>query len=135
MKKLRTSLTALCLIIGFAVAVISAVNIQEGSWEMTMKTEMKGMPFKMPDVKYTVCLTKDNVNPQNKDKDCTLISSKTVGSTYSWVIECNTKNGVVKSNGSVTYSGSTMNGIINATTSGMAMTQKMSGRRLGPCAK
>lgn len=137
MKRTKNLLFAAAIIMVLAATAFATVNITEGSWEMTAVTEMKGMPFKIPPIKYTVCLTKDNLNPQKQEKsqDCTIISQKTVGNTYSWVSECNTKEGLVKSNGSITYKGSTLDGVINVTTKGTVMSQTLSGRRTGACAK
>lgn len=137
MKNKKAFVVAVLVVVGLAAAAYSAVNITEGSWEITMSMEMTGVPFQIPPTKYTVCLTRDNLNPQKKDnkQDCRMISQKTVGSTYSWVAECNTKQGPAKSEGSITYNGTTMNGVINTTTRGNVMKQKLSGRRVGDCSK
>jgi hypothetical protein len=135
MSRMRVLLIAALFLIGFSAALLSEVNMQEGSWEMTIETEMKGMPFKIPPVKYSVCLSKSNVNPQKSDDTCKIVSSKLQGSTYTWVAECQTKDGNMKSDGSITYRGATMDGYINVVSKGMQMKQKMSGRRTGVCQK
>ncbi len=134
MNRARIGMIAVCFLTVFAVTAMSEVNMQEGNWEMTMQIEMKGMPFKMPPVQYTVCLTRSSMNPQKDDKeDCTLISSKVQGSTYSWVMECRSEKGLIKSNGTITYNGSVLDGIINSEVDGMTMKQMLTGRRTGAC--
>lgn len=136
MKSRKMIIITVLAIIGSAAAAFSAVNLTEGNWEMTMSMEMTGVPFKIPPTKYTVCLTRDNLNPQKKDntQECRIISQKIVGSTYSWVAECNTKQGPARNEGSITYKGTTLNGVIKTTTGGKVMKQTLSGRRVGACA-
>jgi hypothetical protein len=137
MKKHSIIFIVICFVTGLATAVLPAVNMQEGNWEMTIKTDMSGAQFKLPPMKYTTCITKDNMNPQKsqKNQNCKIISSKIEGSTYSWVSECTTKEGKMKSEGSITYRGTTMDGIITTITNKMKMKQMISGRRLGACKK
>lgn len=136
MNRFKIILIGTCFIFGFSAAVFSVVNMQEGNWEITIQTDMPGMPFKMPAVKSTKCMTKDDMNPQeNKNQKCKIISQKTVGNTYSWVQECPDKKGAVRSEGSITYKGTTFNGTVKINSNGTIMKQVMTGRRLGPCSK
>ncbi|MCL5024210.1 MAG: DUF3617 domain-containing protein [Nitrospirae bacterium] len=115
-------------------------NMQDGMWEITMKTEMPGMPMAIPPVKFNQCLTKKDLIPQKrkKNEDCKMVSTKIDGNTVSWVVKCRTKDGTIDSTGKVTYRGGGFDGVINAvmndSRSGkMEMISYMSGQRVGDC--
>jgi len=136
MGKIQIALLSFICVFTFGISVISAVNMNEGNWEMSIQTEMPGMPFAMPAIKYTHCLTKENMTPQKpeKNQDCKLISSNITGSTYTWVMECKSKKGeVTRSEGSITYRGATFEGAIKTNMNGTLINQKISGRRTGEC--
>ncbi len=122
---------------GFAFA---EPNMQDGMWEITMKTEMPGMPMEMPPMKFSQCLTKKDFVPQKKERneDCKMVSTKVVGSTVTWVMQCRMKDGTMDSTGKITYKGGGFDGVIEAVINDarsgkMEMTQHMSGRRIGDC--
>ena len=125
----------------FAVSAFAAPNYQEGLWEMTTTMNMPaGMPKEMMrPMKNTVCMTKENAVPQPQQKgeqQCKITNQRTVGNKVSWTMTC--KNGTV-SNGEITYSKTSFNGIQAMTTNqgGKQMTVKstMSGKYIGPCTK
>ncbi len=123
-----------------ATRAFADVNMQDGMWVMTMKTDMPGMPFEMPPVKYSQCMTKKDLVPQKKEKneDCKMISTKIDGNTVYWKAQCRTKDGTMDSDGKITYSGNSFNGtvktIMNDKKSGrMEVTNHMTGKRVGDC--
>jgi hypothetical protein len=114
--------------------------MQEGMWEVTMKTEMQGMPMEMPPMKFSQCLTKKDMVPQKKEKseECKMISTKIEGNTVYWKARCRSKDGMVESDGKITYAGGSFNGVIktilnDAKASKTEMTNHMSGKRIGDC--
>jgi hypothetical protein len=116
--------------------------MQEGQWEISGEMKLEGMPFPMPamPIKYSQCLTKKDLVPQEREKnqECKLVSSRTEGNTVSWVMQCKDKNGTTDSTGKITYKGSTFNGTMNTVTtdsSGAKTTAKMqmAGKRIGDC--
>lgn len=115
---------------------VSAMDMNEGMWEITTKMEVPGMPMQMPAVKHTQCLTgKDNV-PHDKDpnrKDCKIKNTDVKGDTVTWEVHCVSNGKPVKSIGKITYKGDTFDGEMKMEMDGMNMTQKMSGRRTGNC--
>lgn len=124
----------------WTTAAVADVNMQEGMWEMTMKTEMQGMPFEMPPMTFNQCMTKKDVVPQKKEKndDCKMISTKIEGNTVYWKSQCRTKEGTVDSDGKITYSGGSFNGVVksimnDARSGKMEVTNHMSGKRIGDC--
>jgi hypothetical protein len=115
-------------------------NMEDGMWEMTVKTEMPGMPMEMPPMKFTQCLTKKDLVPQKKERndDCKMTSMKVDGSTVTWAVQCRTKDGTMDGTGKITYKGSGFDGVMkmsmdNRDRGKMDMTQHMSGHRIGDC--
>ncbi|HYA31153.1 MAG TPA: DUF3617 family protein [Thermodesulfovibrionales bacterium] len=115
-------------------------DMQEGMWEMTMKTEMPGMPMEMPPMKFNQCLTKKDMVPQKKEKneDCKMVNTKIDGNTVTWVMQCRLKDGTMDSTGKITYKGNGFDGDIKAImntkdTDKMEIIQHMTGRRIGDC--
>jgi hypothetical protein len=136
----RSLVFATLLSLIFAVAAFAAPNYKEGLWEITTTMNMPGMPKEMMrPMKNTICMTKQNAVPQQKEKgeqQCKMTNQRTVGNKVFWTMTC--KNGSV-SNGEITYSKTTYDGSQTTTTSqgGKLMTVKstMSGKYLGPCTK
>jgi Protein of unknown function (DUF3617) len=136
LKKL--SIAAVILFATSSVSFAGAVpNMQEGNWEITTTMEMPGMPMNIPPVKYTQCLTKKDIIPQGSqlEQECKFIQTKVSGNTVTWIMECSGKDGKMKGNGKITYSGNSMKGKIEMTMSpsNMKMTSHLSGRRIGDC--
>lgn len=138
MLRLSTLFLALLATLLFTTAACAEPNLSEGKWEITTQMEMPGMPMAIPPVKYTHCMTKKDVVPQQpeKNQDCKMISTDIQGDTVYWVMECKSGKDTMRSNGHVTYKKDRFDGAINATMSGsenMTMQSKISGRYLGPC--
>lgn len=121
-------------------SALGALNMEDGTWEITMKMEMPGMPAEMPPVTFSQCLTKKDSIPQKKDRneDCKIISSSVEGNTVTWVAQCRIKEGTVDSTGKITYKGNGFDGVIKAVmntknTGKMEINQRMTGKRTGPC--
>jgi hypothetical protein len=120
----------------------AAPDMQEGNWEMTIKTEMEGMPIAMPATKHTVCITKEDLVPQKpeQNQDCKMTNQKVSGNTVTWTMKCKMDKTVVDSNGKITYKKDKFDGVINISMNDphsgkMNMTQNMSGKRIGECKK
>jgi hypothetical protein len=115
----------------------SGLTVKEGQWEMTIETEMTGMPIKMPPTTYSQCITASDPVPQSQQpgQQCVVKDTVTKGNTVTWTVECDTPGGKSMGQGKVTYSDDTMEGTMNMTTQGMTITSKFKGRYLGPCNK
>jgi Protein of unknown function (DUF3617) len=50
------------------------VDMQDGLWEITTTTEMAGMPFQIPPMTITQCITQQDLVPQDEQpgNECTL---------------------------------------------------------------
>ena len=130
-------LLAVCLL---ATAVFAASPAKPGKWEMTMQTEMTGMPMKMPAHTVTYCLTKEEAeNPeklapeQRKNADCKRTEMKIDGNTVSWKVTC--EKSQTTGEGKITYSGDSYNGSMHMTMPNGEMNAKYSGKYLGACDK
>ncbi|MFH2045428.1 MAG: DUF3617 family protein [Pseudomonadota bacterium] len=111
-------------------------NMNPGKWEITYETEMPGMPMKMPSIKITQCITKEQIIPESKQQPgqkCTTSDMKISGNTVSWSLICNSPYNTSKAKGKITYNGNQMKGQMEMEQSGMNITTKMSGQRIGIC--
>jgi hypothetical protein len=135
MKGIIVGVVAVLAMFGFTSVALSDINMQEGLWEMTVTTRMEGMPYPMPPMKYTDCLTRKDMNPQKQEKgqECRQTASKISGNTYSWTMECASAEGTTRSSGAITYRGTNFSGTITTTTQGMTLKQDIAGRRIGAC--
>jgi hypothetical protein len=137
-KKLAV-LLAVCLL---PVAVFAASPAKPGKWEMTIQTEMSGMPMKMPPHTVSYCLTKEDAEnaeklapeQQRKNGDCKRTDLKVDGNTVSWKMSCE-KSGMT-GEGQVTYSGDSYTGGMHMSmANGNEVRAKYSGKYLGACDK
>ncbi len=112
---------------------VSAINLNEGSWEITTVMSMPGMSAQT--VKNTQCIKKDNLIPKQEEqgKDCEVVEKKIRGNTVDWKYSCQTPGGKMISDGSVTYAGETMKGLLSMNAGGRKWEVKISGKRIGDC--
>ncbi|MFO0752537.1 MAG: DUF3617 family protein [Thermodesulfovibrionales bacterium] len=116
------------------------VNMNEGKWEITVKTEMPGMPAQIPPMKHTQCITKKEAvpHPSEQSKDCKITDVKISGNTVTWAIQCQGKENSMSGSGRVTYKNDSFDGVVDMAANvpgqgSMKMHQVMSGKRLGEC--
>ncbi|BBO74094.1 lipoprotein [Desulfosarcina widdelii] len=113
----------------------SAVDMEEGMWEITTKVKMQGM--EIPPQTFSQCITKKDMVPQNNDPsqqgNCTVSDVQTSGNTVSWTMVCKTEGGEMKSKGKITYHGDSFTGESTSEMMGMVIVTEMSGKRTGPC--
>ena len=129
---------SIVLLTSFSFAIAgSELNLKEGKWEITTKTEMVGMSRSMPPMTRTQCLTKMDFVPQDSQQgnECKITDTKVVGNTVTWTVKCHGHGGAATGTGRITYSGSSFEGTLEMTTSqsNMRIISHMSGHRLGDC--
>jgi hypothetical protein len=125
----------------YAGAALAEPNIREGLWEITIKTEIAGMPADtIPPVTQTHCLTDKNKIPQllQKDQACQITDTKTQGNEASWKMKCRNEINLITGSGKITYKGDRLDGIIHiqmqqAEGAPMKLTQHIQGRHSGKC--
>ncbi|MBN2644566.1 MAG: DUF3617 family protein [Desulfuromonadaceae bacterium] len=129
-------LPALILLFVVSAGPAEAMNMKEGQWQLTTRMEIPGMPFPVPPMTFTQCLTEDNMVPQDDQQDqgsCTITDQRTVGNTYSYTMVCNSDGQRTEGKGSFTYEGTRMHGTMTINSDGMQMTTHYEGVWQGPC--
>jgi len=114
------------------------INMNPGNWEITTAMDTTGLPFSMPPMVHTACLTENDLIPQSgKDEygeNCEIIQKSINGDTVSWEIECTEDEGKITSAGAITYNGDSFTGKINIQMPEMgAIKQDVTGQRIGDC--
>ena len=139
-QMLRNICIALAVVISLVWITGASAEIKEGQWEITTKTEMKGM--QMPATTMKQCITNKDPVPQKQEKgqECKMKDQKVSGDTVTYTMECKSAEGTMVSSGKMTYKANTFNGTTDTTvkTKGqpdMKMTSTMTGKYLGPCPK
>jgi hypothetical protein len=134
--------TVICLTATLILAACSSSpkgpNLKEGRWEITSKIEVTNIPFAVPPVTYSQCLTKADFIPKPQETDsgtpCDITHSEVNGDTVNWTLTCSSPQGKSITKGSITYKGDSFDGRVTMQGSGMPnMTQIMEGRRTGAC--
>ena len=136
-------LPATCLLAFCATTVQASPNMAPGLWEITVKSEIQGMPggMGMPATTMTPCVKPVDVQdgkrtvPQ-QDPKCEMKDYKMQGNTASWRFECKGPE-AMSGSGSMTYSGNSYSGSTKMSMKQQGrvinMTQSYSGKRLGDC--
>lgn len=137
---MRKQLATTCLLLimpTLALAVAPEINLKEGAWNVTLQPQ-HATPETLPVVQM-LCVTRKAPVPQpTSTSDCQLLTEDVQGDTVFWVTECRTPATVVRSVGNATYSGSRVEGGLQATIDvdgkpTELKTFKLSGRRQGSC--
>jgi hypothetical protein len=139
---LNKKLIILAILVSLVWVAGASAEIKDGLWEITTKIEMKGVPAQMPASTVRQCITKNNPVPQadNKGYQCKTKDHNVSGDTVTYTIECTGKDSVVLTSGKTTYKGNMFDGTstTNIKTKGqpeIQMTNKISGKYIGPCTK
>ncbi len=121
----------------FSGVATAEPNVNEGLWEITVKLELPGVPMTMPPVTRTECLGKDKLIPKTGKvencQECKITDIDIRGNTVRWHEECNSPEGKVIVDGEIVYNGDSYSGTIKIRQGNMHMTNKLKGRRIGPC--
>ena len=137
LKKLFTASVFLLAIFSISFAG-SVPDIKEGEWEMTKQINLPEMGMEMPPKKYTQCLTKKDLIPQNyqSGQECKISDKKVVGNTVTWNLQCTGGHGGdMKGSGELTYAGKSLKGKVElkGAQPDMTMISQISGQRIGDC--
>lgn len=120
-----------------ALAINPEINLKEGAWNVTLQPQPV-IPEALPVVQM-LCVTRKAPVPQpTSTGECQLLTEDVQGDTVYWVTECRTATTVVRSVGNATYSGTRVEGGLQATIDmdgkpTELKTFKLSGRRQGAC--
>jgi hypothetical protein len=143
-RMLRNICIALAIVISLVWITGASAEMKEGLWQITTKSEMKGMSMQIPATTMKQCMTKKDMTPkpekQPNGQECVTKDQKVSGDTVTYAMECKSANSTTVQNGKMTYKGESFDGATDTTikTKGqpeMRMTSTMSGKYLGPCQK
>ena len=135
-------ITVLAVLFTLVWAAGAYAEIREGLWEITTKVEMKGVPMQIPATTVKQCITKDKAVPKSasEDYECKTKDYKVSGDTVTYSVECWGKGGLMITEGKTTYKGNTFDGTSTTKIKAkgqpeMQMSNKISGKYIGPCKK
>ncbi len=128
-------LAAISLAVVFSVAA-RADDPPGVLWETTSQMSMEGMPMTMPPNTVKVCTAEEWTQPPpGGDESCVNSNFQRVGNKATWTMQCSGQM-PLQGTGEITFeSADSYTGAINTTAEGMAMTIKLSGRKIGTCDK
>ena len=103
-------------------------------WEMTSQMSMEGMPMTPPPNTVKVCTAKVwQKPPPGGDASCVNTNFHRSGNKVTWDMQCSGRMAMT-GHGEITFEGEdAYSGAISATAEGMAMTIKLSGKKVGTC--
>jgi hypothetical protein len=141
----RKSMTMAVALLATTFTFLQAdVNMKEGLWEMTVQTQMSGMPMQIaiPPTTFTQCITKKDLipkDPAGENGQCKILDQKISGDTVTWTMECKGES-TMKAVGFATYHGDTFEGVTDITSNIpqmglMKMKQTIKGKYVGACKK
>lgn len=126
-----------------AALCAAPARMQDGKWEITVKSEMEGVPFPMPPMTHTQCISKDDQkdmkkvlpSASTKKDECEVKSQKVVGNKVSWRVQC--KDGS-SGTGEMVYKSTSYTGTIKMETrneeqGASKIVQHITGKRIGNC--
>lgn len=134
-KKILNMIFVASVVVSFGTA-FAGPNMNPGKWEIATTTQMAGMPSQTQT--NVQCLTDNDMVPttDNANQQCRIEDILVNGSTVSWKITCEEgQAGGMTGTGEITYSGDTMNGVMNMSipSYGAEIKNTLSGRRIGDC--
>jgi hypothetical protein len=135
MKSIRSTIALGGLLV---MTVFAQGPMREGRWEITTQMEMPNMPVKMPAMKNTQCVTKEQLKdpakalpgpPPDRSSGCTVSDYKADGNKATWKMTCPQMTGT----GEITFKDDSYDGLMKLATPQGEMTMKLSAKRLGDC--
>ena len=93
LKRLFLSLGLVMLLITSVEA--GSVDMKDGLWEITTTAEMAGMPFQIPPMTFTQCITQQDLVPQEaqSSNECSMTDNRINGNTVTWSVVCKGEGG------------------------------------------
>ncbi|MDH4258787.1 MAG: DUF3617 domain-containing protein [Gammaproteobacteria bacterium] len=105
-------------------------------WETTSQMVMEGMPMQMPMQTQKMCAAREWTRPPpGGDRTCVTSNFKRVGNKATWTMQCS-GDMPMTGTGEMTFEGTdSYKGAIIAMAEGMAMTIRLTGKKVGTCDK
>lgn len=121
-----------------AIAASKQVNMTPGLWEITTEINMEGMPYAIPPTTHTMCMSKDDLVPEQNtgqnQNDCSVDYEIVDNNTVVWKSTCQSEDGQIISKGKTIYRGATFKGEMTTQIPHAGTTKQIiTGKRVGPC--
>ena len=142
MKVIR-AMAVILFVLALSSPAFAQGPARDGRWEIVTEMDMPGMPMKMPAMKSTQCITKEQAadpsasvpqNPNDKNNSCKVSDHKVAGNKVTWTMKCGAPN-PMSGTGEITYAADSYDGWMKVTTAQGEMTMKYKAKRLGDCVK
>jgi hypothetical protein len=140
MKRPVPQLRALCvLVIASCAAPAYALNFNDGKWQVTVDTEIKGMKVRPPPTYYyTRCFTKDSFQPSlaPPEAPCRAVNTQTKDDVMTWTLSCASSVAQMEGSGRMVFSGNQVRGVVMTQSQypePMQVIQKITAKRVGAC--
>lgn len=135
-RQWQGGLTAAGTLLFLALMPVRAADPPGDLWQMTSQMAMEGMPFTPPPNTVKVCTARTwSKPPPGGDKSCVNTNFHRSGNTATWDMQCSGEMPMT-GHGEITFDGTdSYTGAISASAEGVAVTIKLSGKKLGTCDK
>ena len=116
-----------------------ALNFNDGSWHVTVDTEIRGMKVRPPPTYYyTRCFTKDSFQPHlaPPESPCRAIDVQTKNDVMTWKLSCASSVAQMQGSGRMVFSGNQVRGVVTTISQypeEMQVIQKITAKRVGAC--
>jgi hypothetical protein len=114
-------------------------NFNDGRWQVTVETEIRGMSVKPPPLyEYTRCFTAADFQPNlaPAHAPCRAIEVEVSSDVMSWRLTCEQSAGEMKGRGRMKFGGNKVEGVVITTSEypePMQVIQTIKARRIGRC--
>lgn len=116
-----------------------ALNFKDGSWQVTVDTEIRGMKVRPPPTYYyTRCFTKDSFQPHlaPPEAPCRAINVQTRNDVMTWTLSCASSIAQMQGSGRMSFSGDRVSGVVTTISqypAEMQVIQIIRAKRVGEC--
>lgn len=127
------------LVIALWAAPSYALNFKDGSWHVTVDTEIKGMKVRPPPTYYyTRCFTRDSFQPHlaPPGAPCRAVNTQTKNDVMTWTLSCTSSVAQMQGSGRMVFSGDQVRGVVMTLSQypeEMQVIQKITAKRVGAC--
>ncbi|MGA0023542.1 MAG: DUF3617 domain-containing protein [Burkholderiales bacterium] len=116
-----------------------ALNFNEGSWHVTVNTEIRGMNVRPPPpYYYTRCFTRRSFQPHlaPPQAPCRATNTRTVNDVMTWKLTCADSIAKMRGHGEMKFAGDRVTGVVTTVSqypAEMQVVQKITAKRVGAC--
>lgn len=118
---------------------VHALNFNDGSWHVTVITEIRGMKVRPPPpYYYTRCFTKNSFQPHlaPPEAPCRAINTRTKNDVMTWTLSCASSVAQMQGSGRMMFKGDRVSGVVTTISqypAEMQVIQRINAKRVGDC--